>query len=75
MVAGHTATVGTETDRRMVSRDKAQAVASYLVSLGTRPGPDITSVGYGDEWPIADNTAEGRAANQRIEILITESQE
>ena len=76
MVAGHTAAVGTETDRRMVSRDKAQAVASYLVSLGTRPGPDITYVGYGDEWAVADNTtAEGRAANQRIEILITESQE
>jgi outer membrane protein OmpA-like peptidoglycan-associated protein len=76
MVAGHTAAVGTETDRRKVSRDKAQAAASYLVSLGVRPGPDITSAGYGDEWPIADNaTAEGRAANQRIEILITESQE
>jgi len=76
MVAGHTAAVGTDTDRRKVTRDKAQTAASWLASLGARPEPDITSAGYGDEWPIADNaTAEGRAANRRIEILITESRE
>ena len=74
MVAGHTAMAGTEADRLSLSRQRAQSVASYLVMLGARSNTEITIIGYGAEISIADNTtAEGMAANRRVEIIILEN--
>ncbi|MDR0290093.1 MAG: OmpA family protein [Treponema sp.] len=70
-VAGHTAMAGTARGRLVLSRERAQAVASYLISLGARPSSQVTVVGYGADVPIADNeTTEGMAANRRVEIII-----
>ncbi|MDR3020597.1 MAG: OmpA family protein [Treponema sp.] len=70
-VAGHTAMAGSAAGRRITSEQRAQSVASYLVEIGAVSGANITSIGYGADRPIADNsTAEGMAANRRVEIII-----
>jgi outer membrane protein OmpA-like peptidoglycan-associated protein len=46
-------------------------VKAYLVSKGVNES-QITATGYGEEQPIADNnTAAGRAKNNRIEIKLS----
>jgi len=73
LVAGHTALAGTERERLRTSRERAQAVANYLVSLGARKVSEIVVMGYGSEKPIADNrTQEGMALNRRVEITLLE---
>jgi len=73
-VAGHTARAGSEEGHQEISLGRAQAVANYLVSLGARRASEITAVGYGADYPLADNsTEEGRARNRRVEITILEN--
>jgi outer membrane protein OmpA-like peptidoglycan-associated protein len=73
LVAGHTALAGTREGQIQISRDRAQAVAEYLVLLGARLREEITVEGYGAERPVADtSTEEGRALNRRVEIIILE---
>jgi len=75
LVAGHTALAGTEQERIRTSRERAQAVANYLVSLGARKANEIVVRGYGSERPIASNsTQEGMALNRRVEITILEDE-
>jgi outer membrane protein OmpA-like peptidoglycan-associated protein len=75
-VEGHTARAGTEGRRVVFSLERAQAVASYLVSLEAVDASDVTVVGHGAERPIEDNaTEEGRSANRRVEIIILEDQD
>ena len=72
-VAGHTALAGTAEARLRVSLERAQAVASYLITLGVRADM-VSAVGYGAEFPIADNSTEaGMAINRRVEIIILEN--
>lgn len=71
-VEGHTALSGTAANRNRISRQRAQAVASYLISLGAIDADNVTVIGYGANRPIADNaTTAGRAANRRVEIIIS----
>jgi outer membrane protein OmpA-like peptidoglycan-associated protein len=73
-IVGHTALAGTEEGRITLSLERAQAVASYFVSLGARQDSEITTMGYGAEQPIADNaTAAGMERNRRVEIIILEN--
>jgi outer membrane protein OmpA-like peptidoglycan-associated protein len=45
-------------------------VRSYLIQAGV-PASRLVAIGYGKSRPIADNgTADGRAMNRRVEILI-----
>jgi outer membrane protein OmpA-like peptidoglycan-associated protein len=72
-VAGHTAQAGTAESQVELSRQRAQPVASYLVSLRAINASRVRVTGYGGARPIADNaTAEGMAANRRVEIIIME---
>ena len=74
MVAGHTALAGTPEEQQRTSVDRAQAVASYLVSIGARTASEITVVGFGAGRPIAsNNTAAGMEANRRVEITILDN--
>jgi len=76
LVAGHTALAGTQRDRLRTSRERAQAVADYLVLLGARRADEIVVAGYGAERPIADNkTQEGMALNRRVEITLLENEQ
>ncbi|MFO0760157.1 MAG: OmpA family protein [Byssovorax sp.] len=70
-VEGHTDSVGTAAANQTLSEKRAQAVREYLVSRGV-PADAIKAVGYGPTRPVADNkTAEGRADNRRVEIVVT----
>jgi outer membrane protein OmpA-like peptidoglycan-associated protein len=70
VVEGHTDSRGTPTSNQVLSESRARAVMDFLVSRGV-PAQAITSVGIGQARPIADNaSAEGRANNRRVEIII-----
>jgi len=54
-----------------LSSRRADAVVNYLIAEGIDPTV-ISAKGRGDSHPVATNdTAEGRAANRRIEIVLT----
>jgi outer membrane protein OmpA-like peptidoglycan-associated protein len=69
-IAGHSDNSGDARAALELSRQRAQAVKSYLV--GNRiQGERITVTGYGSTQPIADNdTEEGRAMNRRVEMRV-----
>lgn len=70
-VMGHTDSTGSESYNLDLSRRRAESVANYLVSRGVARAR-IATVGYGEQYPVADNTTEqGRALNRRVEIRIT----
>lgn len=69
-VEGHTDSVGTATYNQTLSENRAQSVRSYLIQRGVAPNR-VEAVGYGLTRPVADNaTADGRARNRRVEVLI-----
>lgn len=71
LVSGHTALAGTEKVRQMLSEERAQAVADYLIDLGVRDKYHIFTQGFGATKPIASNDNEaGKAKNRRVEITI-----
>ena len=50
---------------------RAQSVRDYLVTRGV-PSEKATAEGKGASNPVADNkTADGRAENRRVEIVVT----
>jgi outer membrane protein OmpA-like peptidoglycan-associated protein len=70
-VYGYTDSTGTDAHNDGLSQQRANAVASALVDAGmARDG--LTPVGAGKRHPVADNrTAEGRAQNRRVAIVIS----
>jgi len=74
VVEGHTDAKGSETYNLDLSARRAEAVRSYLVSQGVDQSR-VSSQGLGFARPIADNkSAEGRANNRRVEIVVQPSQ-
>jgi outer membrane protein OmpA-like peptidoglycan-associated protein len=70
MVEGHTDSVGPSTRNHELSLLRAQEVRGYLVSQGI-PTNSIQASGLGEDRPVASNdTAEGRANNRRVEIVV-----
>ena len=58
-----------------LSQNRADAVKSYLLAQGAAPSQIKSSVGYGENNPVADNsTAEGKAQNRRVEIYLYASE-
>ncbi len=71
VVEGHTDSRGSATQNQDLSRARAESVRAYLVTRGIPPDK-IEAVGRGSGQPVADNgTAEGRANNRRVEIVVT----
>jgi outer membrane protein OmpA-like peptidoglycan-associated protein len=69
-VEGHTDSQGSSSYNQGLSQERAEVVRSFIVSRGY-PGDLIRAQGMGQDRPIADNTsAEGRANNRRVEIII-----
>ncbi len=67
-VAGHTDNTGRPEVNLRISKQRAQAVANYLLQ-GNIGRDQVIAQGYGATRPIADNEDEaGRARNRRIEI-------
>jgi OOP family OmpA-OmpF porin len=70
-VEGHTDDRGAAKYNQTLSEKRAKAVKKYLVDNGVRDEGKISTAGYGEERPKADNkTEKGRFENRRVEILI-----
>lgn len=68
VIEGHTSTLGKDDYNLELSKKRAKNSLDYLVSKGVNPNR-ITTVGYGEQYPIGDNsTEEGRAQSRRIVI-------
>jgi OOP family OmpA-OmpF porin len=71
VVEGHTDSTGSEIVNQELSQKRADSVKQYLVYNGTLPAGKIIAVGYGSSRPLASNaTAQGRAVNRRIDVII-----
>lgn len=74
-IEGHTDNVpikrsGWESNKAL-STARAEAVAEYLIQNHGLERGRITTIGYGEDHPIADNdTPQGRQENRRVEIII-----
>jgi outer membrane protein OmpA-like peptidoglycan-associated protein len=69
-VAGHTDSTGSEQSNQTLSENRASNVKNALVGQGVDPSR-ITTIGFGESAPIADNSSEsGRQLNRRVVITI-----
>lgn len=71
-IGGHASKTGTgaaaTSANQKLSEQRAEAVRTQLISMGI-DADRLTTKGYGETQPIADNaTPEGRANNQRVEF-------
>jgi outer membrane protein OmpA-like peptidoglycan-associated protein len=70
-VDGHTDAVGSQAYNQVLSEQRADTVASYLSERSVVPAR-MHVEGFGKTEPIASNaTVMGRAANRRVEIVLT----
>ncbi len=54
-----------------LSQQRADAVSTYLKSLGVSASQIASSTGFGESNPVADNsTAAGKAQNRRVEVYL-----
>jgi OmpA-OmpF porin, OOP family len=69
-LAGYTDNVGSVAANLKLSKDRAEAVKTYLAQQGVDPSK-ISAEGYGKAHPIATNkTDKGRQINRRVEFSI-----
>jgi len=67
-IEGHTDSVGSDVSNLKLSESRASSVMTFLIEKGVASNR-LTSTGFGESKPIADNaTNEGRAKNRRVEI-------
>jgi outer membrane protein OmpA-like peptidoglycan-associated protein len=70
VIAGHTDATNTDAHNLRLSRQRAEAVLSWLVDHGIARDR-LTAKGFGSSQPVADNaTAAGRALNRRVELVV-----
>ena len=70
-VYGHTDSIGSYEYNQVLSEKRADSVADYLTARGVDPARMYVR-GFGKTEPVASNaTIEGRAANRRVEIMLT----
>jgi outer membrane protein OmpA-like peptidoglycan-associated protein len=70
-VGGYTDNTGDPKSNLRLSTDRAFNVVAELEKLGVEKGR-LAPEGYGDKFPIGDNTTEeGRQQNRRIAVRIT----
>lgn len=69
-IVGHTDSTGSEKGNMALSKARAESVKAMLVDNGV-DAKRIVTIGKGESEPIAGNdTAEGRAMNRRIEVIL-----
>ena len=74
IVSGHTVSTGSEDHNLTLSERRANSVKNALAGQGVSLSR-ITTIGYGQATPIADNTTEaGRQLNRRVIITIKPQQ-
>lgn len=76
VIEGHTDIVGGFKYNQKLSQRRADSVKAYLVSKCGIDATRLSSKGYGDTKPIADNkTAAGKLKNRRVEAAVEYSQD
>ena len=74
-ISGHTDSTGSSDYNQRLSEQRAQSVASYLISGGVQASR-LFVLGRGESAPIASNdTPQGRQTNRRVEIRILPPQQ
>ena len=69
-ISGHTDNTGSENLNLELSKERAASAAKYIIGKGI-DASRLTSNGFGDAKPVADNsTEEGRTKNRRVEFRI-----
>jgi len=69
-VAAHTDSIGSAAYNQALSERRAASVKAYLISHGINANR-LTSKGYGESQPVANNMeATGRAKNRRVELRV-----
>ena len=69
-ISGFTNSLGSDEYNLWLSKRRAKSVVNYLVNHGISPSR-LSSEGYGESHPIADNqTKEGRSKNRRVELTV-----
>ena len=69
-VAGHTDATGSDSYNMSLSGKRAKSVKDYLISKGVSAAR-LSSKGYGETQPIADNSnKQGRAMNRRVVLNV-----
>jgi len=69
-IAGHTDSRGSDSLNKKISQDRASSVREVLISLGIDKDR-VTAVGYGEEFPIAQDDENGLSEiNRRVEFNI-----
>ena len=72
-IQGHTDSTGPEEWNLLLGKKRAEAVMEYLYRQHHIPLHRMQVIGMGSANPLDDNkTAEGRAKNRRVEILVFE---
>jgi len=72
-IYGHTDNVGLDSRNTELSKQRAKAVADYLILQGLNRSK-IKSFGFGSAKPISNNeTEEGRQENRRVEFKLTDN--
>ena len=70
-VEGYTDNTGSDMFNQKLSENRADAVRSFLIAQGVSPN-NISSTGYGESNPVADNnTSAGRAKNRRVQLVVS----
>ncbi|ULQ53483.1 OmpA family protein [Flavihumibacter fluvii] len=71
-IAGHTDNTGKPESNKTLSEKRAGSVKAYLVKKGVAEDR-LTTVGFGQEQPIADNAnSAGKAKNRRVEFKVSQ---
>src|SRR5882724_3004852 len=79
-VEGYTDSKGTKATNMQLSRERALAVKDWLVKNGGVVAANISTKGFGEQYPIAPNKNTdgsdnplGRALNRRVSIIVEKS--
>lgn len=71
LIEGHTDSTGSEETNQKLSAARAKSVMDFLAEQGVETSR-MTSEGFAATRPVAENdTAENRAKNRRVEIVLT----
>lgn len=70
LIEGHADAQGSDDYNLKLSKQRADAVAAYLKTVGVT-NSRLDEKGYGESQPVADNSTEtGRAKNRRVDIAV-----